>query len=217
MRGKISLEIVGVFLIMAILLTSNVFAFAISKPHMEKDENGNSQLFLSPGEDYGLTFVAQNGGGATSLITIQVSVVEGEDIIQLTDPENVYDIEAGGRVDVNTLITIPENAQIGDVYLVAIGFATLTTGKEGGFALGSSIQQKFNVVIGEEPAEEVSVEEVPQVVPEEEVPTPAAPTNTLIIVIVVLIILALIIYLIVRNRKRKISQETVGIEKSSGH
>jgi len=198
--------LLGVLVVLGILLSGSVLAFAISREHMEKNENGNPQLFLSPGDSKGMTFVAQNGGGATSDITITASVVEGSEIIEIIDSSNIYTVPAGGRVDINTLISIPGNARIGDSYTVALTFSTVSVGIGGGFAFGSGIQQKFNVVIGEEPAVVEEPEGVLQVVPEEEAPTPSIPipkTNLVIIVIVVLIILIVIIYLIIRKRKIK--------------
>jgi len=206
--------LIGILIILSILLSSSVFAFAVSRPSMLKDNEGNPQIFLLPGETRGITFVAQNGAGATSDITIQANIIEGLEIIEITDSSDIHTIPPEGRINVNSIITIPENAQIGDVYGVVLTFSTVSTGAAGGFTFGSSIRQKFNVVIGEERAEEIPVEKVPQVVPGDE-PTALPKTNLgIIMVIAVLIILIVIIYLIVRNRKRKKSQETVDISKN---
>lgn len=139
-------------LIGAILLSSCTLAFSVSMPYME-----NKELYLLPGEGSDIVFVLQTGGEAEDT-TIKASVLDGLAVMQITDEKNEYLIHAGEQVKVNTQVKIPSNVKIGDAYPVRLSFTTVTATGAGTFGLGSSIEQKFDVVVGERPPEEKAEE-----------------------------------------------------------
>ncbi len=212
MRNKKFNKEIGIMLLtllLIILVSEVVFAFSVSRPHMEKDSEGNPYILLSPGETTGMTFVLQNGGGATSALTVRADLIEGSEVIEITDSENIYNIPAGERVDVNALISIPENAQIGDSYNIAVGFATLGGGAAGSFTFQSAIQQKFKIIVGE------VVEEAPPEVPGEQPGLqPEATTKPNIFWIVIAFVIALVV-LVVFFATRKKNKEIAKSAKST--
>ncbi len=183
--------------LLVILMSSFALAFAVSIPSLPQDEEGNRILYMMPGQETAMTFVVQNGGGATEEIIVRADLIEGSEVIRITDAKNTYNIPAGGRVDVNTIVTLPSTAQIGDTYNVILAFGTAPEG--GGIALGSSIQQKFKVVV----KEKVEKEKIPfptsvgSAEPEET----KGSNKTLIISLIAAIILIIIIIILIRKKK----------------
>ena len=142
---------VGIFLGILILFSSFVVAFAVSMPSLPIDNEGHRVLYLLPGEEESMTFVVQNGGGATSEVNVKAEIVESSEVIEIIDSSNIYTIPADGRSDVNTKISVPNEAQIGDKYNVVIGFSI--GGADGTF-LTQQIQQKFILSVGVQPGQE---------------------------------------------------------------
>jgi len=183
---------IGLIFGILIILSSQVLAFAVSIPHLEEDSNGNRVFYLMPGEEESMRFVVQNGGGATEEISITAAVTEGSEVIKITDATDTHIIPAGGRVDINTLITAPNDAQIGDTFNIAVGFGV----GSGGSFLSQRIQQKFILVMGEEPK--------PQLAPEEETSKLTSKeiiSNPWVMSIGAIIIIVIVWYLIKRKRK----------------
>ena len=119
-------------------------AFSVSAPYME-----NKELILPLGEETKtLEFVLQNSGG-TENINVRARILEGSEIINITDASNIYTVIPGDKVPVHLKIIIPKEAQIGDLYQVRIGLSTETKSKSGTFGFGTEIEQRFNVTIGE--------------------------------------------------------------------
>ena len=182
-------------IILAVVLANSfVFAFAVSMPSLPQDDGGNRVLYILPGETSSMTFVVQNGGGATSPINAKVDIVDGTDYVQLVDANNIYAIDAGGRVDVNVRVSVPSTAQLGESHDVALAFSTAPA-SSGGFAFGSAVQQRFKIVIGEEP------EEVEENVSAPEVPKSQLFNKVLIGILIILILVVL--FIIIRHLKKK--------------
>ena len=180
-----------IILVVLILLTSSVIAFSVSAPYLE-----NKQLKLYPGAEANLKFDLQNSGATTDTIT-KVEIVEGAEITELADGKDTYTISPGGLTTVNIKITIPNDMDLGQTRHIKLSF-TAKDEEAGGFSIGSSIGQEFDVVIGEIP---------PTPAPAEEAETPKKETssnNTIIIYSIIgLIILSIIIYCLIKKTKRK--------------
>lgn len=144
------IEIVGILLILFIGI-GFVSAISVSTPYME-----NKELKLFPGEIKDLTFVLQNSA-ATENINVRVNVLEGSEILTLTDETNIYEIIPGDKVPVNMEIKIPEEFEIGEKYHIKMEFATQTEEQSGTFGFGVGIQQNFDVIIGEEIKEKLEI------------------------------------------------------------
>ncbi len=182
-----------IILVVLILLTSSVIAFSVSAPYLE-----NKQLKLYPGAEANLKFDLQNSGATTDTIT-KVEIVEGAEITELADGKDTYTISPGGLTTVNIKITIPNDMDLGQTRHIKLSF-TAKDEEAGGFSIGSSIGQEFDVVIGEipptpAPAEEAEKAEISQ----KEI------SNTKLInyLIAGLIILIIIYYVILRIKKTK--------------
>ena len=74
---------IGIILGMLILFSSFVIAFAVSMPSLPEDNEGNRVLYIMPGEEESMTFVVQNGGGATSEVIVKAEIIEGSEIIEI--------------------------------------------------------------------------------------------------------------------------------------
>ena len=87
MKSNKKISITVFSLIFIVLLASFTAAFAVSRPDMERDDQGNLQLILSPGETRAFGFVLQNGGGTTSDVDAKVDIIKGSEVIKITDPD----------------------------------------------------------------------------------------------------------------------------------
>ncbi|MCH7568296.1 MAG: hypothetical protein IIA87_02640 [Nanoarchaeota archaeon] len=184
--------ILGVFIL---IFSSSVLAFGVSAPP------GYKQIELYPGQVSELRFVIQDGG-ATGDTTAKVEIMEGSEIIEITDSENTYIILLGKKVSVNTRITIPDDAAVGTIYNVRLSFST-AAGKGGsGLSFGSSIIQAFVVNIGEEPPppQPAPPEEAPAEVPGEGI---TSTTTTFMVYIIIGIIILAVIFLIMWMIRKK--------------
>jgi hypothetical protein len=179
----------GIFSIGFILFfIAFVSAFSVGMPYME-----NKQLYLSPGAITDIEFVLQNSGG-TENINARATIIEGSEIIEITDTSNIYVVIPGQQTKVNFKITIPEDAQIGDSYHIKLGFAA--EAGAGSFAFGSEIEQNFDVFIGER-----AVDIAGEAVGEEEEETQLK--SLLVYGIIILVLIAIIIIFFVIKRKNK--------------
>jgi hypothetical protein len=173
--------------LLMILSVSCVSAFSVSSPYME-----NKTLNLFP--DSGITdleFVLQNGGGATENVSIKVSILEGSEIISITNEDDVYAVVPGDKVPVNFRITLPENVTIGDIYNIRLEFKTVSIGQNGEFGFGTGQEQDFQIVVIEE------------VVPKKEI----EPTGILLYLIVGILLVLLIIVMFLSKKKKKPSKK----------
>ena len=125
---------------------SLVSAFSVSAPYME-----NKELILSSDSKItDLEFVLQNGGGATESVNIRVNVLEGSEVINITNEDNIYTVSPGDKIPVNLRITLPEDVETGNIYNVRLEFSTVSAGQSGEFGFGTGQEQSFKVVIAED-------------------------------------------------------------------
>ena len=183
-KRSVGLGIFGIGFILFFI--AFVSAFSVGMPYME-----NKQLYLFPGEIRDLEFVLQNSGG-TEDINARATIIEGSEIIEITDTSNVYVVIPGKQTKVNFRVTIPEDAQIGDSYHIKLGFAA--EAGAGSFAFGSEIEQNFDVIIGEKAVPVVEQEE------EEE---GILLKSLWVYGIIILVLIAIIIIFFVIRRKNK--------------
>lgn len=170
-----------------ILSISCVSAFSVSSPYME---NKTLNLFPDSGTT-DLEFVLQNGGGATENISVKVSILEGSEIISITNEDDVYAVVPGDKVPVNFKITLPEEVMIGNTYNIRLEFKTVSIGQNGEFGFGTGQEQNFKVAVVEE------------VVPEKEIEL----TRILSYLIVGILLVLLIIVMFLSKKKKKHSKK----------
>ena len=186
MANKSITQMLGIFIGILIILSAVASAFSISAPYME-----NRKLYLSPGESEELEFVLQNAF-ATEPTEVGVKIEEGSEIMQIIDPKSTYTIPVSGRASVNTRVTAPPNARIGDIYKVRVSVGTVPAGG-GAFTFGSSINHDFEVVVGEKPKTQITGEQSKGEIA----------SNPSLYLIVGIIIVILVIFFALRKRKTK--------------
>jgi len=94
-------------LLMGILVMGNVLAFAVSSMYWEE-----YPLTLNPGETKQAVIVLQNMAG-TEPISARVGIMQGSNIASLDEPDKVYEIAVGQRIDVPFTVTISADSTIG--------------------------------------------------------------------------------------------------------
>ena len=157
-------------------------AFAVSSAYYPENP-----LKLSAGQTTDFQFTLQNVG-ETENLSARATIAKGSEIIQITDPTNIYFVPAGGKTKVNLRATIPENAKAGQVYNFEIVFTTISTPQAGTFGFGSSIKQTFNVIVEPKPGE---IEQKPEI------------KNLNLVIGAIILILITIIIIIILKRKKK--------------
>jgi len=165
-----------------ILGISFVSAFSVSSPYME-----NKELNIFPDSKItDLEFVLQNGGGATENVSVRVTIIEGSEIISITDEENIYLVSPGDKVPVNLRITLPEGVRVGNSYNIKLEFSTVSSGQSGEFGFGTGQEQIFKVVIIKEAASESNFNSI-----------------YFFLIIGILLILLIIILLLIKRKNKK--------------
>src|SRR3989344_5269782 len=125
-----------------ILVSTGILAFAVSSQYY----NGNP-LYLQPGESMEMFFTLQNLASEEG-VRLQAAITEGENIIEVTDSSDIYNVPSGEKTKVNFIVTAPADAKKGDSFPITIMFGTITSG-EGPIGLSGNIGKGFNIVIGE--------------------------------------------------------------------
>lgn len=174
--------IIGILLVLS--LASFASAISVSKPYME-----NNQLNLTLGQTKDLEFVLQNGGGATEPINVKVRIVEGSELIRITDESDIYLVAPGALVPVHFQIIVPEGTEFGESYPILIEFLEANL-NENTLSIGMGIDQSFNVFLAKTPAE---------------IEKERKSKNNMIllgVILLVLIVLILIIITLVKKKKR---------------
>ncbi len=128
-----------------ILFSSNIFAFAVSSQYY--GGNPGNPLYLQPGESKEVFFTLQNLASEEDL-RLQARISDGEDIFELTDPSEIYDVPSGEKTKVNFIVTAPADAKKGDIFPISMEFTAITSGT-GPVGLSGSIGKGFNLAIGE--------------------------------------------------------------------
>jgi len=134
----------GILLVLSVLLTSSVYALAVSSPYWPENP-----LRISSGESIDLQLVLKNSAGSDSLVVTGV-VVEGAEVASITDSSATYNVPALGEAIVNVRVSVPSDSPIGGSYPVKLSFKTATGSQGGSVAIGSEIDASLPVFVVQE-------------------------------------------------------------------
>ncbi len=166
-------------LILSISFTS---AFGVTAPYWD-----DHPLEISAGQSTNVQLELQNMVGDRNL-TVQGSVVQGGNIVSITDKDAKYSVPFGSKVKVNTKVSIPNDAKVGEVYTVGLSFTTLADPSQG-LGLGSSIDKYYPIkVIEKAPVQQKSSVKV---------------SSNMIYIVAGIIILLIIIFLLFKRKNKK--------------
>ena len=161
----------------------SVKAFAITAPYWS-----TNPMILDPGQSKTIGFGLQNMVGEED-ITLIGEITQGSDMAEVVDEINEYFVPFGSKdeVIVHVKVTMPEDAQIGEEYTIALTLTTVTPGEKGGVTLGASIVKEVPVIAGSViPTTEGALE---------------WNTTTILALVVAIIVILIILWLIIRKRK----------------
>ena len=183
MVSKMKTNIILIFVVF-ILSSFSVLGFGATQP---------GTVVVPVGESKIVDFSVQNGGGATEDVIATLSVVTGEEIVELFE-DNAYSIPAGGERVAKVKINVPRSASPDDVWNVKLAFRAepVNPSKPTGMvALGYGVDIRFNV-LASEPAKELP-------------PVPTAQATREVsyngVYVVVIAVIAIIIYFLTRKKK----------------
>lgn len=171
-------------LLIIILVSVNGYAFGATQP---------GTVVVPVGESKIVDFSVQNGGGATEDVIATLSVVTGEDIVELIE-DNEYLIPAGGERIAKVKVNVPRSANPDDKWGVKLAFRAEPVEPSvpsGMVSLGYGVDIRFDVVASE------PVKETPPI-PTAEV---TRVSNNGVYVILVIAAIAIIIYFLMRKKK----------------
>ena len=110
-----------IILLMCVILSFNVLGFGVSSPYFS-----DNPLILQPGESRDVVLTMQNLAGATEDLQVKAEIVDGNNIAEIIDEDVIYDVPAGADdVKTNLEVTMPEDANPGDEWNVAVEFKTV--------------------------------------------------------------------------------------------
>ncbi len=167
---------IGILVGILIFVSGSVSAFAVSSAYWK----GNP-ITIYPGETQNIQVILQNMAG-TEDIRAKGVILEGSEIAQITDAENIYFVPLGGKTAVNIRVSIPEDAEVEDEYNLRVSFTTITSEATGPIGFSSGVERTFPVIVVKEPRPE---------------------TAPWIIYLAVGILVALMIVVFVSRKKRK--------------
>ena len=137
----------GILIIVLVLVSSNVFAFAVSSKYWKENP-----LLISPGETKEIKIILQNMAGTEDIKATGV-ITEGSEIAKITGFQKEYSVPVGGKTEVNIRVRIPADVEIDDSYDIKITF-TIITDNAGPLGLGSSVEKSIPVLIIKESEKE---------------------------------------------------------------
>ena len=108
-------------------------------------------IFVPAGDSKIVDFSVQNGGGAKDEVVATLTVVDGEEIVELVE-DNKYFIPINGEVVARVKVKVPANANPDDKYNVRLSFRAEPVGPSipsGMVSLGYGVDIKFDVVASE--------------------------------------------------------------------
>jgi len=199
MKNNYKFFVAAIFLM--VFLSFDVLGFAVTAFYWDE-----KPLYLNPGESRDIeAFGMQNMVGNQD-ITINVEQNSGFEIAKITDKSTIYEIPFGRKdVMVHMKVTIPEDAKIGQRYVVGASFKEFPKEEgAGNVQFASSISYGIVVVIGKKIEGEIGTapELVSEIVaPKEEKPSEivisetikkSSPTLWALILILILVVIILI-------------------------
>ena len=174
-----------------ILFSISVLGFGATQP---------GTVFVPVGESKIVDFSVQNGGGAKEDVVATLTVVDGEEIVELIE-DNKYFIPINGEAVAKIKVKVPANANPDDKYNVKLSFRAEPVSPSipsGMVSLGYGVDIKFDVVASEPVIETPSI-------PTGQVTKNVSYNSTY--VIIALIVVALIIYLLTKRKMSKKSKK----------
>lgn len=179
----------GILAVFVILASGFVSAFAVSS-----EWYAENPLVVYKGEVKDIYLTLQNLASVED-VKVRIDINTGNEILELIDSSDEYIIPGEGKTRVNLRVTVPNDANVDDVYPVSLRFTTVAESEAGAFGIGSSIGQRFDIVVREEP--QVSAPEVkePQLAPQIE-------KTTVLLAIVILIIIVIILWWFFKRKKQ---------------
>lgn len=138
------------FLLAGVLMLGNVLAFAVSSMYWEENP-----LTINPGETQEGFIVLQNMAGIET-INAKVNILQGSEIVTMNEPDKIYEIPVGQRVEVYFTVNVPEDSEIGGSYNLIFDVSTVSSSEEGPMSFGSGMQKMLPVLIIQEPKEKTS-------------------------------------------------------------
>lgn len=131
-----------------------VSAIAVSVPHMEEIDGVDTyEVYKDNVEDFKVVLQT----GTEDPVNIKVEILEGSDVIELIDSNDIFLVSPGEKIPVQFRIVSPPGAEIGDSFYVRLGFRSSEVGV-GALAFGTAVEQRFNVLLVEIPIETSEVE-----------------------------------------------------------
>ena len=139
---------IGILVGILFFISGSVSAFAVSSAYWK----GNP-ITIYPGETQNIQIILQNMAG-TEDISAKGVILEGFEIAEITDAEDVYLVPLGGKTTVNIRVSIPEDAEVEDEYSLRVSFTTMATESAGPIGFSSGVERTFPVIVVQEPRPE---------------------------------------------------------------
>lgn len=172
MKNQIILSIASIFIISIMLSNFASAGFAVGFPH---------KIELKNGESYDGSFQLQNVIPPVEQITVEIIVEQGEEYVSFPEGTTIQ-LTANEIKNVPVKISVPENANGGDVYNTKIIFKPISGGAQenGTVNFRLSVGRSFDIEVIKE-------------------------TNTLLIITIFFLTLAILILVIIllKNLRKK--------------
>ncbi|MBI2663396.1 hypothetical protein HYX15_02580 [Candidatus Woesearchaeota archaeon] len=129
---KIKFEIL---VLVMVLLSFNVSAFGVVTSYWD-----TKPLILEPGESRNVYITLQNGAGATEEVTAKVELQgNGASLAQILDEDKLFLVPAGREVNVDIKVSIPNDAEIGEKYIIGVAVNALPEESNAPVLLGAGV------------------------------------------------------------------------------
>ena len=196
MASSRSIKIISALLLIIAILPS-VSSFGVSSLYFSENP-----MKMYPGESRHASFVLQNMVGDQDL-KIKFELLRGQEIVTLADNKEIYDVPFGSNdINVDFLVTIPEDAPVGTTYNIAGSFSTVGDEGDAAVVLGQGITKSFDVIIIEKPIAQPETEE--PTITTKTTTTQSTTKSLFSTIIVLLVIIASIIFYFTKRKNEQI-------------
>lgn len=187
LKKSCELKILFLTIVFGLISISSVSGFGVSIPYSMQDP-----LRLYSGQSVDVVVGLQSSISEGNL-TVVPEILEGKDIVKITDNSKEYDVIANQPVGVavHLKVSIPDNVIIGKEYTVKLIFRDITKRQGGMVGVSTSIGTSFNV----------SVVEKPEIIKEELKINKSIIIAIIIFLIILIIIVITIIWFLIKRKK----------------